>query len=99
MPEYQFADRDGSIKSENYDRGTCFSAEQVLKSLRSAFQLFPFHAEISQVENLDDVFHVTFPKNEDPDEVFNEVFICGKGTTPGGRQGLKDEQRIQPKAK
>lgn len=95
MPEYQFANRDGSIVTEDYDRSTYFSAEQVLESLRSAFRLFPFHAEISQVENLDDVFHVTFPENEDLDE----VFICGKGTTPGGRQGLKDEQRIQPKAK
>lgn len=95
MPEYQFANRDGSIVTEDYDRSTYFSAEQVLQSLRSAFQLFPFHAEISRVENLDDVFHVTFPENENLDE----VFICGKGTTPGGRQGLKDEQRIQPKAK
>lgn len=95
MPEYQFANRDGSIVTEDYDRSTYFSAEQVLESLRSAFRLFPFHTEISQVENLDDVFHVTFPENEDLDE----VFICGKGTTPGGRQGLKDEQRIQPKAK
>lgn len=95
MPEYQFANRDGFIVMEDYDRSTYFSAEQVLESLRSAFRLFPFHAEISQVENLDDVFHVTFPENEDLDE----VFICGKGTTPGGRQGLKDEQRIQPKAK
>lgn len=95
MPEYQFANRTGSIVTEDYDRSTYFSAEQVLQSLKSAFQLFPFHAEISQVENLDDVFHVTFPENED----LEEVFICGKGTTPGGRQGLKDEQRIQPKAK
>lgn len=95
MPEYQFANRDGFIVMEDYDRSTYFSAEQVLESLRLAFRLFPFHAEISQVENLDDVFHVTFPENEDLDE----VFICGKGTTPGGRQGLKDEQRIQPKAK
>ena len=89
MPEYQFANRDGSIVTEDYDRSTYFSAEQVLQSLRSAFQLFPFHAEISQVENLDDVFHVTFPENGNLDE----VFICGKGTTPGGRQGLKDEQK------
>lgn len=95
MPEYQFANRDGSIVTEDYDRSTYFSAEQVLQSLRVAFQLFPFHAEINQVENLDDVFNVTFPENEE----LEEVFICGKGTTPGGRQGLKDEQRIQPKAK
>ena len=41
MPEYQFANRDGSIVTEDYDRNTYFSAKQVLKSLKDAFQLFP----------------------------------------------------------
>ena len=95
MSEYLFADKMGIIVAEEYDRSTYFDEEQVLQSLESAFQLFPFHAEINQIDNLDDVFHVTFPENED----MEELFICGKGTTPGGRQGLKDEQRIQPKAK
>lgn len=95
MPEYQFANRDGSIVTEDYDHSTYFSADQVLQSLKAAFQLFPLHTEISQVENMDDVFHVIFPDDDNQEE----IFICGKGTTPGGRQGLKDEQRIQPKAK
>lgn len=95
MPEYQFANRDGSIVSENYDGAAYFSADQVLQSLSDAFSIFPFNAEIKKVENYDDVFHVTFPDDGD----MNELFICGKGTTPGGRKGLKDEQRIQPKAK
>lgn len=95
MPEYQFANRDGSIVAENYDRNTYFSAEQVLKSLKDAFQIFPYTVEINQMDNLDDVFHVTYPAGGG----FGDVYICGKGTTPGGRQGLKDEQRIQPKAK
>lgn len=95
MPEYQFANGDGSIVTEDYDRNTYFSAEQVLKSLKDAFQLFPYTVEINQVDNLDDVFHVTYPAGDG----FGQVYICGKGTTPGGRQGLKDEQRIQPKAK
>lgn len=95
MPEYQFANRDGSIVTEDYDRDTCLSAEQVLKSLKDAFQLFPYTVDIRQVDNLDDIFHVTYPEENG----FGDVYICGKGTTPGGRQGLKDEQRIQPKAK
>lgn len=95
MPEYQFANRDGSIVTEDYDRNTYFSAGQVLKSLKDAFRLFPYKVEINQVDNLDDVFHVTYPAGDG----FGDVYICGKGTTPGGRQGLKDEQRIQPKAK
>ena len=95
MPEYQFANRDGSIVTEDYDRNTYFSAKQVLKSLKDAFQLFPYTVEINQVDNFEDIFHVTYPDGNG----FGDIYICGKGTTPGGRQGLKDEQRIQPKAK
>lgn len=96
MPEYQFAEKDGSIVTVEYDKSTYFSPEQVLASIRAAFSLFPNEVDIEQVEGYDDVFHVSYPNgNED----FNEIYICAKGTTPGGRSGLKDEQRIQPKAK
>lgn len=96
MPEYQFADKGGKIVSVEYDKSNYFSAEQVLASLDSAFNKFPFQAYIEQVTDYDDVFHVTFPEGNDG---IGDVFICAKGTTPGGRSGLKDEQRIQPKAK
>lgn len=96
MPEYQFADKGGKIVSVEYDKNNYFSAEQVLASLDSAFNRFPFPAYIEQVIDYDDVFHVTFPEGNDR---IGDVFICAKGTTPGGRSGLKDEQRIQPKAK
>ena len=96
MPEYQFADKGGKIVSVEYDKNNYFSAEQVLASLDSAFNKFPFPAYIEQVTDYDDVFHVTFPEGNDG---IGDVFICAKGTTPGGRSGLKDEQRIQPKAK
>ena len=95
MPEYQFANRTGKIITESYDRTSYLSPEKVLASLRSAFQLFPYNVDIQQVVNLEDVFHVTYSEGEE----FGEIFICAKGTTPGGREGLKDEQRIQPKAK
>ena len=95
MPEYQFANQDGSIVTENYDRNNYLSDKQVLNKLKEAFQLFPYKAEINQVNNFDDVFHVTYPMGDG----FGDIYICGKGTTPGGRQGLTDEQRIQPKAK
>ncbi len=95
MPEYQFANRGGSIVTEDYNRNTYLSAEQVLKSLEDAFKLFPYTVEINQVDNFEDVFHVTYQEEYG----FGDIYICGKGTTPGGRQGLKDEQRIQPKAK
>lgn len=96
MPEYQFADKGGKIVSVEYDKNNYFSAEQVLASLDAAFNKFPFPAYIEQVTDYDDVFHVTFPEGNDG---IGDVFICAKGTTPGGRSGLKDEQRIQPKAK
>ena len=96
MPEYQFADKGGKIVSGEYDKNSYFSADQVLESLNSVFNKFPFPAYVEQVTGYDDVFHVTFPEGNDG---IGDVFICAKGTTPGGRSGLKDEQRIQPKAK
>lgn len=96
MPEYQFADKGGKIVTIEYDKTNYFSADQVLSSLESVFNIFPISANIKQVDDYDDVFHVTFPEGNDGIE---EIFICAKGTTPGGRSGLKDEQRIQPKAK
>ena len=96
MPEYQFADKGGKIVSVEYDKNSYFSVDQVLKSLDSVFNKFPFPAYVKQVTGYDDVFHVTFSEGNDG---IGDVFICAKGTTPGGRSGLKDEQRIQPKAK
>lgn len=96
MPEYQFADKGGKIVSVEYEKNNYYSADQVLSSLESVFNMFPFPANVEQVEGYDDVFHVTFPEGNDG---IGDVFICAKGTTPGGRSGLKDEQRIQPKAK
>lgn len=96
MPEYQFAEKDGSIVTVEYDKSAYFSPGQVLTSLGKAFSLFPCEVTVNQVEGYDDVFHVVYT-NANTD--FNEIYICAKGTTPGGRSGLKDEQRIQPKAK
>lgn len=96
MPEYQFANGEGIIVAEDYDRNMYFSSEQVMQSLEEAFRLFPYTVEINQVEDFEDVFHVTYLDNDDE---IKDIYICGKGTTPGGRSGLKDEQRIQPKAK
>lgn len=95
MPEYQFAERNGKIVTEEYDKSAYFSSEQVFQSLQNAFGAFPIPASVSRVESYEDVFHVTYPSDDD----FQEIYICAKGTTPGGRSGLKDEQRIQPKAK
>ena len=96
MPVYQFAEQGGRIVSAEYDRAGCLSAGQVLECLDAAFNRFPFPAYIEQVSGCDDVFHVTFPEGNDG---IGDVFLCAKGTTPGGRSELQNEQRIQPKAK
>lgn len=95
MPEYQFAEKDGKIINVEYDGSTCLTVEQVKLSLEKAFSLFPYSVTVSQVENYEDVFKVTYS----PESGKSEIYICAKGTTPGGRSGLKNEQRIQPKAK
>lgn len=95
MSKYQFAEKNGNIVSIEYDRTTHFTTEQVRLSLEKAFALFPYSVTITQVEDYEDVFHVTYEQ----DCGMGDIFICAKGTTPGGRSGLKDEQRIQPKAK
>lgn len=96
MADYQFAIKGGRIVSAPYDKGSNLSVNQVLDSLDSALREFPFPAQIEQVPEYSDVFHVMFPEGNDG---IGDIFICAKGTTPGGRSGLTDEQRIQPKAK
>ena len=93
MPLYQYADANGQIITEENTR-QALGPDQVLYHIRNAFQLFPYPFEVEQVENLPDVFHASIHEAEG----IQEVFICAKGCTPGGRNNLQDEQRIQPKA-
>ena len=97
MPEYQFAESNGTIVTVEYDKSNYLTSEQVLQSLRSAFSLFPYDVRVSMEEGYDDVFVVDYDGEEEIG--FKKLYLCCKGTTPGGRSGLKDEQRIQPKAK
>ena len=70
MPEYQFADKGGKIVSVEYDKNSYFSADQVLESLDSVFNKFPFPAYVEQVTGYDDVFHITFPEGNDGIDIF-----------------------------
>ena len=94
MPEYQFAEKEGNIVNVEYDRSSSLSTEQVFNYLRQAFDLFPYKVDILHEDGYEDVYHVVYKDGD-----FKDIYICAKGTTPGGRSGLKDEQRIQPKAK
>ena len=97
MPEYQFAESNGNIVTAEYDKSNNLTSEQVLQCLKNVFSRFPYPVNISAQKGYDDVFVVI---NEEEKEIgFEKLYICCKGTTPGGRSNLKDEQRIQPKAK
>lgn len=93
MPQYQYADVNGQIITEENTR-LALTPEEVLYHIRNAFNLFPYQAEVEQLENLPDVFHASILDAEGIDD----VYICAKGCTPGGRDALNNEQRIQPRA-
>lgn len=95
MAEYQFATSNGEIIVEQYDSSLALTDEEVSERINAAFNMFPYNVDVSKVEDHPDVYNVHFKG----DNGLRDVYICAKGTTPGGREALKDEQRIQVKAK
>ena len=96
MSQYQWATKNGEIITADYDRTKALSNEQVKNELKSAFDSFGRSVEVKNLgDDLQDVYKVMIQKKSD----ILEVYVCAKGTTPGGRSNLKNEQRIQPKAK
>lgn len=96
MPEYQWALGNGSIILADYDRTKdCLSNEQVKTELLAALQQYGHVVNCKTAnDQLSEVYDVSI--GEDMEEKF---IICAKGTTPGGRANLNDEQRIQQKSK
>ena len=96
MPEYQWALSTGDIFSADYNRANdSLSNEQVLAELQTAFQQFGHSAHCEPVnEQLSEVYTISF---EDASQ--SNITVCAKGTTPGGRANLNDEQRTQQKSK
>lgn len=95
MP-YQWALGDGQIVEADYDRATdTLTPEQVQAELTSAFEQFGHTVTCTKAtEDMVEVFCVTVDgANEEP------IYISIKGTTPGGRANLNDEQRTQQKSK
>ena len=96
MPDYQWAVGKGRLVTADYDRSMALNAEQVENELRSAINNLFDGAEVSSVnDEFKEVYKIVIPRDEE-NQVF---FVCLKGTTPGGRKNLQDEQRIQQKAK
>ena len=96
MPEYQWALSNGDIVSADYNRANdSLSNEQVLAELQSAFEQFGHSVHCEPVsDQLSEVYTISF---EDASQ--SNITICAKGTTPGGRSNLNDEQRTQQKSK
>jgi len=98
MALYKFVKDNGDIIEEEYVRGNALKKEQVEAELVSALKSFdtqatciPVSSDLSEIYNV----HVTY-------QGIGNITFCIKGVTPGGRSSglkLKDEQRIQLKAK
>ena len=92
MAIYKFANREGKIISEDYNKRLPLTKEKVLDIIKKSFELFPYKVEVKDGD-YEDTYHVHFINNE-----YKDIYFCAKGTTPGGRENLNDEQRIQVKA-
>lgn len=96
MPDYQWAVGKGRIVTADYDRSMALTADQVENEIRRAFSNL-FDGVIAEPVSNDykEVYRVVIPREEGT----QTVYVCAKGTTPGGRSNLQNEQRIQQKAK
>ncbi len=96
MPDYQWAVGKGRIVTADYDRSMALNAEQVESELRTAISNLFDGVDVSPVsEEYKEVYKIIIPREEER----KTFFVCLKGTTPGGRSNLQNEQRIQQKAK
>ena len=96
MPDYQWAVGKGRIVTADYDRSMALTADQVETELRTAINNLFDGADVSPVnDEFKEVYRIIIPREEER----QTFFVCLKGTTPGGRSNLQNEQRIQQKAK
>lgn len=96
MPDYQWAVGKGRLVIADYDRSMTLSADQVENELRTAICNLFDEADVFQInDEFKEVYKIVIPREKE-----NQTFFaCLKGTTPGGRSNLQNEQRIQQKAK
>ena len=96
MSEYQWALGNGEIVTADYNRANDHvSNNQVFEELLNAFQQFGHSVTCEVVSNqLSEVYTISFE-----DSSYERITVCAKGTTPGGRSNLNDEQRTQQKSK
>lgn len=96
MPDYQWAVGKGRLVTAGYDRSMALNAGQIESELKTAINNLFDGADVSPVnDEFKEVYKIVIPREEE-NQIF---FVCLKGTTPGGRSNLQNEQRIQQKAK
>lgn len=91
MQRYQFAEPDGSIVTEDYDKNTRPSQEQIEGFFQDALSVYGRSAQVNK--ETDETYCV---KYSDGDEE-KEIYVSLKPITPGGRStvaDLGDEHRI-----
>lgn len=91
MSNYQFVRDNGKIETRDY-KSSALNVNQVKDELKRAFEALGADIEVEILsDDYNNIYLATLGERK--------IYICAKGTTPGGRSQLKNEQRIQPKAK
>lgn len=88
--------KDYSVEEVDYDeRMDRLSSEQVKSIMLDSLNSYNSGVIYENAnESIDNVYVIKFPN----DSTREEIIICIREMTPGGRQNLKDEQRIQPQS-
>ena len=93
---YLWATSSGEIIEAQYNKDTdTLKNDQVKQILLDAFSQFGHSATCEPVNyEYGEVYAVVLDG-----DTANTIYVCAKGTTPGGRSNLNDEQRVQQKSK
>jgi hypothetical protein len=94
MDIYKWAEKDGSITEEIYNEVVDkLTPQQVKDELVAAFNVFGNNVSIKRAsEEMGDIYEVSIAYGY-------SIIVCIREMTPGGRSGLKNEQRIQPESR
>jgi len=90
--------KDGLVFEEDlpeskYKLSDLGTSSDISNILHNSINSFPIDYRIESQEN--DIIHSIFLNSDSP-ELEERIIVCIKSVTPGGRDSLKDEFRIQP---
>ena len=89
MQQYQFAEPNGSIVTENYDKSTRPTQEQIEELFKEALFVYGHQAKIEK--KTEETYQVNYSNGNQE----KEIYVSLKPVTPGGRSSdLADEHRI-----